>query len=152
MNRHQPVSTQNARRVVCNGVLLAMLAAFPARADSPTTMTHCEPLDGRLKYACSVMLQYQGAPLRGAQIVQRADMPSMPLAHNLPPSKPSENPDQPGRYDFEIELEMHGRWMFTYDVRAPVRDRIQEKVTFVPGDAASSMPSKHTHQTQSGAN
>ena len=136
---------------VCASALLLPLTAPTTLADPPTTLTRCKSLDGNLKYSCSVTLMYRGEALSGAEISQRADMPSMPLAHNVPPSKPAERPGKPGRYEFEVELEMHGQWLFTYDLRSPVREQVREKMLFTPGDDARSMehsPSAHTKEHQ----
>ncbi len=144
---NQPTPARNnPRRTLFRMAFLTALATSPATADSPTTTTLCTSVDGHLKYTCEVMLMYDGQPLNGAEIAQRADMPSMPLTHNIPPSRPTENPGRPGHYEFEIELEMHGQWMFTYDLRSPVRDRVHEKILFRAGhDSTSTDHSTHTH-------
>ncbi len=154
MNHNRPRPTPRPPRHTPRGIalpaLLVLLTAPAALADSPTTMTSCHPLDGNLKYSCSVMVRYQGKPLPDADIAQRADMPSMPLAHNIPPAKPAENPGKPGHYEFEIELEMHGQWLFTYDLSSPIRDRVQEKIRFAPGGGENAGHSGHTHTMQKG--
>ena len=161
-NHAEPQSTRAGARqpatALCK-IALLMALTVPVLAAPPTTTTSCASVDGKLKYACDVMLMHNGQPLSGADITQRADMPSMPLTHNIPPSRPAENPGKPGHYGFEVELEMHGQWMFTYDLQSPLRERVHEKITFVPGDGSTSMDhskhsghTNHTNKTQPSTN
>ena len=147
-NHNQLAPTHgNPRHALCK-IALLMVLTVPVLAGPPTTTTSCASVDGKLKYACDVMLMHNGQPLSGADITQRADMPSMPLTHNIPPTWPAENLGKPGHYGFEVELEMHGQWMFTYDLQSPLRERVHEKITFVPGDDSASMEhSKHSGHT-----
>lgn len=123
-----------------------LLAAATASAAPPTTTTFCTPTDEKLKYACEVVLMVDGEPLQGATVNQHATMPSMPLAHNIPPTAPAEDPDRPGHYAFQVKLDMHGEWMFTYNLKLPVRDRVHEKILFLDGNGSTSTDhSGHSH-------
>ena len=73
-----------------------------------------------------------------------ATMPSMAMAHNVRPVKFTEKEGMAGHYEFIIQLEMLGEWMFQYDITKPKRDRVLEKVVF---DKTKSIASdkKHNH-------
>ena len=73
-----------------------------------------------------------------------ATMPSMAMAHNVKPVKFTEKEGMAGHYEFIIQLEMLGEWMFQYDISQPKRDRIMEKLIF---DKTKSIAShkKHNH-------
>ena len=73
-----------------------------------------------------------------------ATMPSMAMAHNVKPVKFTEKEGMAGHYEFIIQLEMLGEWMFQYDISQPKRDRVMEKLIF---DKTKSIAShkKHNH-------
>jgi hypothetical protein len=52
-----------------------------------------------------------------------ADMPSMPLVHNVRPVKASAG-GEPGSYQAKLELEMSGDWALRIDLSGPLRDRV----------------------------
>ena len=96
-----------------------------------STETSCVKIEGPLRYSCEVMLLQAGAPVSDARIVAGADMPTMPLAHNVRPVEAVESEQIQGQYTFEIEIEMFGEWRFIYDIFEPFRDRLHEKLTLV---------------------
>jgi len=65
----------------------------------------------------------------GAEVSVGADMPSMPMAHNVKPVKAKPGA-APGEYDARIELEMYGEWALKLNVRGPARDVIVKKLDF----------------------
>ena len=73
-----------------------------------------------------------------------ATMPSMAMAPNVKPVKFTEKEGMAGHYEFIIQLEMLGEWMFQYDISQPKRDRVMEKLIF---DKTKSIASnkKHNH-------
>ena len=101
-------------------------AAERARAE-----VDCAPTGKKLVYECKIVLmgRKSGAPLEGAKLVVGADMPSMPLAHNVRPVTASPG-GKPGMYRATIELEMHGEWALRLDVSGPTRDRLIHKMHF----------------------
>ena len=131
-NSHKNV--RFAAAVVAAMIYLAV-SSGAARAQPNTS---CQPAEGHLTYDCTVTLSRDGAPLTGAHATVTAEMPSMPMAHNVPPSTLEEIEGSPGHYEFQIELEMHGEWALIYDLLAPIRDRWREKVMFMPTDDADS--------------
>ena len=81
-----------------------------------------------LVYDCRILLRERGSgkPVSGAELTVGADMPSMPMAHNVKPVQAKAG-SAPGEYTARIELEMLGEWALQLDVRKPVRDRIVRK-------------------------
>ena len=102
----------------------------------------CTPAGEDLTYDCMIMLKGKksGGPVEGAEVVVKADMPSMPLAHNVRPVKAAPG-SMPGHYTATLELEMLGEWALTLDVTGPTRDRVVKKLDF--GAGAGKM--EHTH-------
>jgi hypothetical protein len=88
----------------------------------------CKPTKHDLVYDCQIVLKEAktGKPVSGAEVSIGADMPSMPMAHNVKPVKALPGA-APGEYAARIELEMFGEWALKLDVRKPVRDRIVKK-------------------------
>jgi hypothetical protein len=110
--------------------LLFLLVALPAFAQKIEADVQCRPSGGEnLIYHCTIRLTRGGAPLSGAQVTVGADMPSMPMAHNIRPVKarPGKNP---GEYHASLELEMQGEWAVKLRIAGPVRDQIDKKITF----------------------
>jgi hypothetical protein len=111
---------------------LALLAlcgiAAPALAQRLDAEVDCKPTKHDLVYDCRFVLKEAktGKPVSGAELAVGADMPSMPMAHNVKPVKAAPGA-APGEYTARIELEMFGEWALKLDVRKPVRDRIVKR-------------------------
>jgi hypothetical protein len=107
------------------------LAAGPAWAQRLAADVDCKPTGHDLVYDCRIALKdaKTGQPVSGAEISVGADMPSMPMAHNVRPvrAKPGA---APGEYAARIELEMFGEWALKLNVRSPMRDVIVKKIDF----------------------
>ena len=104
----------------------------------------CEATAEKLVYDCMIMLMNKksGAPIGGAKIVIKADMPSMPMAHNEAPVNAMAM-GKPGKYHARMTLEMHGDWALTLDISGPLRDRLIKKVKLGKMKPGQSM--KHGH-------
>jgi hypothetical protein len=102
--------------------------AGPALAQRLDAEVDCKPTKQDLVYDCRFVLKEAktGKPVSGAELAVGADMPSMPMAHNVKPVKAVPGA-APGEYTARIELEMFGEWALKLDVRKPVRDRIVKK-------------------------
>ncbi len=72
-------------------------------------------------YNCRIKLTRADQPLSNAEFTVGADMPSMPMAHNVKPVKAKPGA-QPGEYEAKLELEMTGEWAVKLRLAAPVRD------------------------------
>ena len=107
-------------------VALPALAQQRAAAD-----VACKPAGKDLTYDCSIRLKEAstGKPIEGAKLTVGADMPSMPMAHNVRPvaAKPG---SEPGMYTTRLQLEMHGEWALQLRLSTPVRDQIVKKLRF----------------------
>jgi hypothetical protein len=113
---------------------LAVLAAGTAHAaDRAQAAITCKPAGVSLAYNCTVKLTNArtGAPLEKAQLFVGADMPSMPLAHNVPPAT-AKATGAPGEYHALVVLEMHGDWALRLKIGGPVRDQLIEVFNFSP--------------------
>ena len=106
-----------------------LLGAAPAFAQRVQAALDCKPAKGLLTYDCAIRLSRGGKPLENAEVSVGADMPSMPMAHNLKPVKASAG-DKPGEYRARLELEMSGEWAVKLRLSGPVRDQIILKRTF----------------------
>ena len=121
----------------------ALWAGAGVAAERAKATVECAPTATRLVYECKIMLmgRRSGAPLEGAKLVIGADMPSMPLAHNVRPVTASSG-GGPGMYEATLELEMHGEWALRLDVSGPLRDRLIHKMHF---GGASDAQTDHKH-------
>ena len=113
-------------------VLLALLVlstvALPAFAQRLDAEVDCKPTKRDLVYDCRFVLKEvkSGRLVSGALLSIGADMPSMPMAHNVKPVRAAPGA-APGEYTARIELEMFGDWALKLNVRGPVRDMIVKK-------------------------
>ena len=112
---------------------LLVLAAAPmaAVAQRLDAEVDCRPTKTDLVYDCRFVLKEAktGKPVNGAELAVGADMPSMPMAHNVKPVKATPG-KAPGEYRARIELEMFGEWALKLNVRGPARDVIVKKLDF----------------------
>ena len=112
--------------------LLALLVlstvALPAFAQRLDAEVDCKPTQHDLVYDCRFVLKEvkSGRLVSGALLSIGADMPSMPMAHNVKPVRAAPGA-APGEYTARIELEMFGDWALKLNVRGPVRDVIVKK-------------------------
>ncbi|MGQ0650893.1 MAG: FixH family protein, partial [Betaproteobacteria bacterium] len=74
-------------------------------------------------YDCTVRLSERGKPLSGAQFSIGADMPSMPMAHNVRPVRAVPG-SVPGEYRARLDLEMAGEWAVKLRLSVPLRDQL----------------------------
>ena len=109
------------------------LAGFvaPAVAQQTTADIACKPTVEKLVYDCDIRLKDRksGKPVTGAQVTVGADMPSMPMAHNVRPVKATPG-TEPGAYKARLALEMHGEWAVKLRLAGPVRDQIVQTLRF----------------------
>jgi hypothetical protein len=99
------------------------LISFPAIAQRLQGELDCKPTKTDFIYDCTVKLARNGQPLSGAQITVGADMPSMPMAHNVKPVKAKPG-TQPGEYEAKLDLEMLGEWAVKLRLAGPVKDQL----------------------------
>lgn len=116
-------------------LLLLLLLASPAvAAERLRVDLACKPVaNDELAYDCAIKLSdTRGKPVPGAEIVVGADMPSMPMAHNVAPVQ-AKSAAEPGTYDARLELEMHGEWAVKMRLSKPRNDQFVRRLRFEPG-------------------
>lgn len=114
-------------------------------AERPRAHVECTPTDQKLVYDCMILLtgKKSGTAMDGVEFTVKADMPSMPMAHNMKPVK-AMPVGKPGLYHARIELQMYGEWALKMDVSSPARDTIIHKVYFGASEVESdSLDMKH---------
>jgi YtkA-like protein len=112
-------------------VLLVAGGAAPAMAaDRARAVVACKAAGPKFAYDCTIKLTNQrtGAPLEKAKLSIGADMPSMPMAHNVRPVTATET--APGEYQVRLALEMFGDWAVRLSVAGPLRDQVVEVLNF----------------------
>jgi hypothetical protein len=109
----------------------ALAAGAAAAQPRATAEVSCRPAEAALHYDCTIKLidARSKAPLAGASVSVGADMPSMPMAHNVRPAK-AMPAVEPGVYQVRLALEMHGDWALRIDVSGPLRDRVVAPLRF----------------------
>lgn len=128
-------------------VAFALLAglAVSAQAAHPQAEVDCKATAEKYVYDCMIRLSQDGKPLSGVEVSVGADMPSMPMAHNVKPAKARPG-KEPGMYHARIELEMHGEWALKLNLSGVVRDIIVVKQQFgEKGSAHAGDASKMKH-------
>jgi YtkA-like len=119
------------RRLIASASLLAL--AFAASAQTPRLRVDlgCTPTELALTYLCTVAVaDSAGSPVEGVQVTLSADMPSMPMAHNVSPVRAQPVPGRPGNYQGRLTLEMPGEWVVRLHFEAPHRDVVVRKFDF----------------------
>ena len=104
-------------------LLALMLAAPAALAQRAQAELHCKATKTDFIYHCTIKLMRGGQPLPGADITVGADMPSMPMAHNVKPVKARAG-KAPGEYEATLDLEMLGEWAVKLRLRGPLQDQL----------------------------
>jgi hypothetical protein len=103
--------------------LILGLAPALACAQAPKADLACKATGTDFVYDCTIRLSRDGKPLEGAGVTMSADMPSMPMAHNVKPVK-AQAGAAPGEYRAKLDLEMLGVWAVKLRLAGPVRDQL----------------------------
>lgn len=96
---------------------LAMPLAFAQRVEAKLD---CKYTGKDFIYDCLIRLD---PPVEGVQVTLGADMPSMPMAHTVKPTKAKPGKVK-GEYRARLELEMPGEWAVKLRLAGPVRDQL----------------------------
>ncbi len=124
----------------------ASLASAALAGERAAADVACEPTAEALVYSCTIVVTGRKStePVLAEALSVKADMPSMPMAHNLPPASAMPVEGKPGHYMATLELEMHGEWALAIEVDgktaetvARVRDKVIVKRTFGRGHDAA---------------
>jgi hypothetical protein len=111
-------------------ILLALTS--PAAAQRVQADLECAFTGTDFVYDCVIRLK---PPQRGVRISVGADMPSMPMAHNIKPvrAKPGK---APGEYHARLDLEMPGEWAVKLRLSGAARDVLVLHYTFTESGTA----------------
>jgi len=121
--------------IAASAVLLAQSAANAANAANAAerVMAHvtCAETKTKLVFDCRIMLMGRKSrkPIQGAKVRIKADMPAMPMAHNVRPVTAMAM-GKPGMYHAKLHLEMYGEWALKMTVTGPNRDIVIRKHRF----------------------
>jgi hypothetical protein len=112
--------------------ICGLYASSPAyAAERAQADISCAKTAEKLVYDCKIQLMTRKSetPISHAKVVIKAEMPAMPMAHNVAPITAIPI-GKPGSYHARIKLEMHGEWALILDVNGPLRDRLVKKLQF----------------------
>lgn len=98
--------------------LTVFLLALPAQAQRVRAEMECRLTGTDFVYDCLIRI---APPTPGVRVTVGADMPSMPMAHNVKPVKAKPG-NVPGEYHVRLDLEMTGEWAVKLRLSGPVRD------------------------------
>lgn len=119
--------------------LILAFAALPALAQRAHAELTCKFTGTDFVYDCTIHLTRGGQPLSDVDITFGADMPSMPMAHNVKPVKAKAG-KTPGQYEARLDLEMTGEWAVKLRLAGAVRDQLILKYDFDEKGARPSAP------------
>lgn len=124
-----------SRGAALNLIMLSAALTFTSIASAQTPHLgvdfNCQPAEASLTYLCTVgVSDSAGKPIENAEVTLSADMPSMPMAHNVNPVKAQSVPGQPGRYQGRVTLAMLGEWAVKLRFQAPHQDVVVRKLNF----------------------
>ena len=125
-------------------VILASITPTVLYSMMTKSQTKCTATAKKFQFNCNVLFLHKKKPMSGYSGIVGATMPSMAMAHNVKPVKFTEKEGMTGHYEFIIQLEMAGEWMFQYDISTPKRNRIMEKLVFNKTKSIAS-DKKHNH-------
>ena len=118
-------------------LVVALLLPCPTFAQKVNAAMSCKPAGADFLYDCVIRLARDGKPLTGAQLSVGADMPSMPMAHNLRPVKAKAG-ERPGEYLARLDLEMHGEWAVKLRISGALREQLVLHYRFTESGATMS--------------
>ena len=124
---------KSALFLTCALFPILALVALPAGAQRAKADLRCTHTGTDFVYDCLIRISQGGKPLSGAEVRVGADMPSMPMAHNVKPVKARPGA-RPGEYLATLDLEMTGDWAVKLRLSGPVRDVLVLRYRFTESD------------------
>ena len=116
----------------------------------------CASAETPLTVHCTITLSDRetGEPIEGAELVLQTSMPTMPMAHRMPPVEGMPG-DRPGTYHATFHFEMAGEWAIDIRTSTPVRDQTRHTI-MVAREGAGGEPPEHEmhemHESDQGGN
>ena len=123
-------------------VLALALVALPAHAaDRARATVDCKPAGPKFAYDCTIKLSNARTSdaVEKAEVTVGADMPSMPMAHNVKPVI-AKATGKAGEYEARLQLEMFGDWAVRLKIEGALRDQLVEMRNF--SDKGSGPPAR----------
>ena len=119
-------------RILFTSLAAIVVATGPALAkDRAAVKIECKETETSRVFEC--LLHLSGKKNRnaidGAKVTVKADMPTMPGAHNIPAATAAPA-GKPGAYSFRMHLDMYGIWAVKVTVTGPLRDIVVQKIEF----------------------
>jgi hypothetical protein len=115
--------------------LILVLLACPAMAQRIKADINCTHTGTDFVYDCVIHIKRGLEPVPDLNIVVGADMPAMPMAHNVKPVKARPG-KEPGEYLARLDLEMAGQWSVKLRVSGAVRDVLVLRYNFTESGTA----------------
>ena len=145
-----------ACRIALAALGVAAMASPAFAGERAAAAVTCAPTEEALVYSCAIAVtgRKSGEPVVAEALSVKADMPSMPMAHNIPPASAVPVGDTPGRYVATLELEMHGEWTLAIEVdgrTAASQARVRDKVIVKREFGSGAMPGGRRHGSGHGA-
>ena len=128
-------------------ITLTLLPSI-AQANMARTQTNCMPHKQLLAYTCQVTLWSHNEPVSNASMSVSADMPSMPMAHNMRQIIVTPVVGLAGQYEFILEVEMAGQWRLIYNILSPFVDRVHEPLVVGHDDKSKLHQTLHENSMQ----
>ncbi|MDH3234434.1 MAG: FixH family protein [Alphaproteobacteria bacterium] len=113
------------------GAAMLALPQYGMAAERVTANVTCKETKTKFVFDCQIMLMGRKShkPVQDAKISIKADMPAMPMAHNVRPVTAMAT-GRPGLYHARLHLEMYGEWALKLAVTGPTRDIVVKKHRF----------------------
>jgi len=113
------------------GAALLGLPQGAAAAERVMADVACKETKTKFVFDCQIVLMGKKSrkPIEGARLNIKADMPAMPMAHNVRPVIATAM-GKPGHYRARLHLEMYGEWALRMIVSGPARDIVIKKHRF----------------------
>ena len=118
--------------MLIRSILALGCLATPAVAERMHADADCTPATMPMHFTCEITLSNGETAVEGAIFTVTPTMPSMPMAHNIPPAA-AQARTTPGTYSVDLRLDMLGEWMLSLDISHPRRDRVMVTKTFEEG-------------------
>jgi hypothetical protein len=101
-------------------ILVVLFSSPAAFAQKTAAKLDCKYTGKDFAYDCVIRLD---PPTEGVHVTVSADMPSMPMAHNIKPVKAGQTKIL-GQYRARLDLEMTGEWAVKLRLGGTVRDQL----------------------------
>ena len=128
-------------RMFLAAALGGLCSAAALAADRAKAAVDCKPAGQKFAYDCTIKLTNARTSdaVEKAEVTVGADMPSMPMAHNVKPVI-AKATGKPGEYEARLQLEMFGDWAVRLKIEGALRDQVVEMKNF--SDKGSGPPAR----------